>query len=345
MNTIQTVTGKKKIDELGIIDPHEHFFIDLRHQYSGPKGVYGIDGEHDKLTFENSGAVRRDCYLLKDNLLLDNLETAVREAGFFWKAGGQTVIEVTPPGVGRDIKKLCEVARRTGIDVVAATGTYTYDAIPAELADMDKRELAAYFVRELTKEIDGTSVRAGVIGEMGTSETIHPLEEKGLKAAALAHLETGAKIYVHLYPWGGQAQTVLDILERGGVSLENVCLCHLDVILDRDQLLMALDRGAYVEFDNFGKEFYIKKKSGTFAGGAFASDVERVRALKMLCAHGYRAQLLLSNDICLKNLLHQYGGWGYDHILHNIVPMMRSEEIGAEEIHAMVNLNPKQFLE
>ena len=59
---------------------------------------------------------------------------------------------------------------------------------------------------------------------------------------------------------------------------------------------------------------------------------------------GYLKQILLSCDLCLKNLMHKYGGWGYDHVLTNIVPMMQDEGITDEQINIMLKENPANWL-
>jgi len=53
---------------------------------------------------------------------------------------------------------------------------------------------------------------------------------------------------------------------------------------------------------------------------------------------------LLGCDVCLKCRLHRYGGWGYDHLLTNVVPAMRRLGIGAEEIDTMLGENPRKYL-
>ena len=95
---------------------------------------------------------------------------------------------------------------------------------------------------------------------------------------------------------------------------------------------------------NLSKEFFFEPQEGAFAGGPFATDVERVHKLKELIAEGYRDQLLLANDLCLKGSLHKYGGPGYDHAFRNFVPMMRMYGISEEDIHQLVYVNPKRFL-
>ena len=344
MKTIHTVNGAMEVKSLGLIAPHEHIFINITNQYPGKKDMYGIDGDNDKVGIENLGALRRNCYLIRDNLLLDDVDTAIHEAGYFKRAGGNTIVDLTPVGVGRDVHKLKEVADAAGINIIVGCGLYTHDAIPQQLEKMSVQQLSEHYIRELTEGIDSTDIKAGVIGEIGTSDVIYPVEERALRASAIAHKKTGAPIYIHTYPWGHAALEALDIIEEYGVDPSNICICHLDVQFDCEYMLSVLKRGAYLEFDNFGKEFYIIKNPGEFAGGAFASDIERVRMLMKLIEKGYEDKLLLANDVCLKILLHTFGGWGYDHVHVNIKQMMQSEGMSREMIEKLLEQNPMRFL-
>ena len=344
MDTIQTVNGPIRIADMGLTAPHEHIFIDISNQYPGKKDVYGINGDTDKVNIKNIGALRRDCYLIRDNLIMDDLDTAIYELGYFKRAGGQTMIDLTLEGIGRDVHKLKAVSDAAGINVITGCGLYTHDAIPSRFENMDVVELSEHFIRELTVGIDGTDIKAGVIGEIGTSKEIYPIEEKALRAAALAHKATGAPIYIHTYPWGDVANQAIDIIEEYGCPASAICILHLDVQFDLDYMTSVLQRGAFVEFDDFGKEFYIIKKPGEFAGGAFATDVERIHMLMQLAEMGYEKQILLATDICLKGLLHSYGGWGYDHIYTNIIPVMKNEGMDQALIDTFIYENPQRFL-
>ena len=99
-----------------------------------------------------------------------------------------------------------------------------------------------------------------------------------------------------------------------------------------------------VEFDDFGKEFYIDPEDRGFAGGVFARDIERVQVVKRLVDDGFAEQLLITNDICLKSMLRHYGGWGYDHILRHVVPMLRHEGVEQSTIDQLLVENPKRLL-
>ena len=105
-----------------------------------------------------------------------------------------------------------------------------------------------------------------------------------------------------------------------------------------------LRKGVYVEFDNFGKEYYIRREVRNSGYGLFVHDTQRVTSLKKLIDDGFLHQVLLSCDLCLKNLMHTYGGWGYDHVLTNIVPMMEDEGITTEQIQTMLVKNPADWL-
>ena len=71
---------------------------------------------------------------------------------------------------------------------------------------------------------------------------------------------------------------------------------------------------------------------------------DRVKFLKKIIDKGYLNRVLLSCDLCLKNLMHAYGGWGYDHVLVNIVPMMEDEGITEEQIETLLVKNPENWL-
>lgn len=218
------------------------------------------------------------------------------------------------------------------------------------MEDRSVEGIAEEMVNGITVGIDGTKIRAGVIGELGISEEMHPDEEKVLIAAAKAQAETGLPIQVHIFPWREEGFPLgleaLDILAGNGADLGKVAVDHVDVAftINIDYATEIARRGAWIEFDNFGHEFYLGKRDRKFIPRPFALDVQRIEALQKLVAKGYLNQILLSCDICHKTLLHRYGGWGYDHILTHIVPML--DELGglsSDQIRALVEENPRRF--
>lgn len=341
---VNSVCGELNRQQLGTVTTHEHVLLDLTAFYQALP-VPGVeDPATQKVEMWNLGILSRDCYALKDNLLLVNEQEQEKELTFFRDAGGNTVVDASLPGIGRDPAALRRIARNTGLNIIMGTGFYVGETHPAELATMTDRQVADLMVKELTEGADGTDIRAGYIGEIGISEIFDDKERKILRAAALAQKDTGVAINVHINPWTVNGLEAADILLDAGVSPDKICISHIDVENRQEYIYALLRKGVYVEFDNFGKEYYIRREVRNSGYGLFVHDTERVTLLKKMIDDGYLRQILLSCDVCLKNLLHTYGGWGYDHVLTNIVPMMEDEGITQEQIHTLLVENPADWL-
>lgn len=344
MQTVQSVCGPLSRKDLGTVTTHEHVLLDLTAFYQALP-VPGIeDPATQKVEMWNLGILSRDCYALKDNLLLTEEAVQAQELACFKQAGGNTVVDASLPGIGRDPAALKRVAEKTGLNIIMGTGFYVGQTHPEALSSMTDRQVADLMVKELTQGADGTNIRAGYIGEIGISEIFDDKERKVLRAAAIAQQDTGVAINVHINPWTTNGLEAADILLRAGVAPDRICISHIDVENREDYVFALLKKGVYVEFDNFGKEYYIRREVRNSGYGLFVHDTDRVTFLKKLIDHGYLRQILLSCDVCLKNLLHTYGGWGYDHILTNIVPMMEDEGITNEQIHRLLVENPADWL-
>jgi len=342
---VMTVLGPVNASQLGAVLPHEHLLIDLRNQYVEPidpeKRAFG----RSELSLANAGVLRRNPYALRSNLLLDNLSLACEELDPFMRLGGRTVVECTSLGIGRDPLGLKIIARNTNLHVVAGCGYYTADTHPAEMHSWAEDEIARRMLYDLTHGMDGTTVRAGVIGEVGTSWPVHPNELKCLRASAIAHKQTGVAVYVHCYPWGKGGLQAARLLLSEGVAAHKIVICHVDVEFDLVYIRQLLDLGVYVEFDNFGKEFYIDPPDRAFAGGVFARDIERAHVVARFINAGFLSQLLITNDICLKSMLHTFGGWGYDHLFAHVVPMLREVGVSDDQLHQLCVGNPAALLD
>ena len=339
---VTTVTGPITPEQLGVVTTHEHVLLDLTAFYQALP-VDGIDDPAtQKVEMWNLGILSRDCYALKDNLLLDSETLAVKELNYFKKAGGNTVVDASLPGIGRDPAALKRISEETGLNIIMGTGFYVGETHPEALSSMTERQIADLMVAELEVGVDG--VRAGYIGEIGISEIFDDKERRILRAAAMASIDTGAAINVHINPWTTNGLEAADILLKAGVAPEKICISHIDVENREEYILALLEKGVYVEFDNFGKEYYIRREVRNSGYGLFVHDTDRVALLKKLLDAGYGGQMLLSCDVCLKNLLHTYGGWGYDHVLTNIVPMMEEYGITNDQIHTLLVENPARWL-
>ncbi|MBO4978901.1 MAG: hypothetical protein J6D16_00675 [Clostridia bacterium] len=342
---IQTVLGRKNKNELGIVTPHEHIFIELTAFYEKRELRDCESPETAGVTMDKLGILNRDPYALRDNLIMNDYETQKKELLRFKAAGGATVVDATMPGIGRDPVMLRRISEATDLNVVMGTGYYVCSTHPEEIKHMSEQEIADRMVDEIENGAEGTDIRAGVIGEIGISEIFGEEERRVLRAAALAHKKTGVGVLVHINPWTQNGLEASDILLASGVSPKKIAISHVDVENNMDYIRALLARGVYIEFDNFGKEYYVDREARRSGYGLFVHDTDRVDCLKTLIGEGYAGQLLLSCDVCLKTCLRAFGGYGYDHVLVNIVPMMQDAGISDADIHRMLYENPLAFLD
>jgi len=349
---VTTVLGRINADKLGIVSAHEHLLVDVRNQFKSFTAASKNALAEEKVSLRNIAALRRNPMAVKDNLVMNDIGLAEEEASQFKKAGGDTMVDVTTNGLGRDVKALKAISRSVGINIVAGCGYYYHDTHPGDMGDRTVEDLKNEMLSDITIGIDGTDIKAGVIGELGMSEVMHPDERKILMAAAQVQALTGMGVQVHIFPWNRKGKyplglDVLDIMEENGADLHKVSINHVDVAMDikLDYCIEIVKRGAYTEFDNFGHEFYVNREDRKFLPGPFATDYQRVVVIKSLIDAGFLSNILISTDICHKCLLHKYGGWGYDHILNNIIPMMEDVGITHEQAMTMMKENAKKFLD
>jgi len=329
---------------LGVTSTHEHVYIDLSGFYH-EKEQTGYNGAADKVEISALGILNRDPYALRDNLLLADESEQLEELMYFKRAGGCSVVDATSVGINRNPEKLRRAAEKIGLNIVCGTGYYVGPTHGDWVKNADARELAKVMINEIRNGIEGTDVRAGVIGEIGVSEYFTESERKTLQAAALAYRETGAPVMAHINPWTEYGVEAARTLLDGGVKPGKLCVCHVDVENKKPYIDELLDMGVYVEFDNFGKEYYVDRSARRFGYGSFARDEARVALIAELISEGRLCQLLLSCDVCLKTLLHRYGGWGYDHVLTNIRPMLLEAGVTSEAIETMLVSNPARYLD
>lgn len=344
MKQINTFKGPMPLDKYKKILAHEHLIINLTHEAVAPVSEEDKKIFYSDIDMELLGTLRRNPYIVRTNLILDDEDAAIHEMKYVERHGVDLILDLTSHGIKRDMKKLKKISENINLDVVIGTGIFVHDSLDEKQSAMTADEMADLMIREIEVGIEDTGIKAGVIGEVGVSEKIYPVERESILAAAKTHRKTGLPIYLHTYPWSRAGLEAAELLIKNGVEPKYICICHIDVTFDHEYLKLMLERGLYIEFDNFGKEFYFEAQEGSFAGGPFATDVERVRMLKQLIEEGYAKQLIISNDVCLKASLHKYGGWGYDHIFQNIVPMMRQEKIDKDYIDLIALENPIRFL-
>jgi phosphotriesterase-related protein len=310
---VRTVLGDIAPADLGITAAHEHLWCDQR-LCRDP-------------TFPRP----------QNKMLLNDLEIVVDEVGWFTRAGGRAIVEVTVAGWKRDVGKLAEIARRTGIHVVATSGYYVESCHPAFVAEADIAELEDALVREMTEGADGTTIRPGLLKAATSRPLIEDVEERCTRAVARAHHRTGAAITTHtsggirFHIDGGNAgDQFLRIFEEEGVDPNRVIIGHCDENADVRQLASLMRQGAYVEFDVLGKSHWLL-------------DETRVDLVVELVDRGFANRLLLATDRNRVHELHVGGGPGYDHVLAHFVPRLKERGIDEPTLDLMLVRNPAEI--
>lgn len=296
-----TVLGPVALDDLGVTLPHEHLFLDLWKEF-GREGVF------------------------------NDVELAISEVQDYVAVGGATLVDVTPRDMGRNPTKLAEVARRTGLNIIMGTSYYRHPYVDRDWFDRHSvDEVAATLIEDLVVGADGTGVRAGIIGEVASErEWISATEERSFRAAARAHLATGATISTHAacFPAGIPQ---LDLLASEGVDERRVIIGHCDTVPDSDYHRAIARRGAWLEFDTI-------RRTNEFELGL------RVRFLAELAEAGHLDQLLLSHDICLRTHLQAYGGSGYSFVVREFIPRLAANGFSDADVRTLLIDNPRRAL-
>lgn len=331
---MRTVLGDIAPDDVGHVMFHEHVLFDIV-----PPGATG-DRQAD-IGMQDRWQIDYASNASPANAHQTDPDIAARELRCFGDDGGGLIVDQSVCGLARDPKGLAQAARASGVHVVAAAGSYTCAYLSPEDMTMDVDALTHRFTAEVTEGLDGTSIRAGLIGEMGCSWPIHPHERRALQAAARAACATGAALSVHPGRAPRACAEILDITEAEGLDPRRTVLCHMDrTHPDGDGIVSLLARGANVEWDFFGIE-----QSYYWMGEVeLPTDRDRVRMIRAFADAGYGDQILVSQDICTKTRLRRWGGHGYGHILRNVVPLMRQLHLEAPLIEQLLRVTPLRLL-
>jgi phosphotriesterase-related protein len=347
MPAVTTVTGPVPAEHLGVTTIHEHLLFDASWIHRPPADPSLWEISEAPLRMETLGWARKFGYDHRDNAERLDVDEAIEEIGFFKRAGGRTVVDQTPSwGLGRDPRALRAIARATGLNVVMGCGYYEERRHPASLRERGVEEIAAELIAELTIGVGETGVRAGIIGEIGTSERFTAEEEKVLRAAARAQAATGVALSIHHGVWGRHAPRALAIAKSEGADPRRTLICHVD--LDARCELAYYEEiaatGAYLGFDTFGQVEIYQYGGRQRPGRVYPTDYERAEKVAALVEAGYLRQIVLAQDLLTKVQLRRYGGYGFDHLLLSVVPMFRALGLDERQIQMLLVDNPARLL-
>ena len=273
---------------------------------------------------------------------LPSVEEAVREVRICVEAGVGTMVDAMPEG-GRDLEKLREVSRRTGIHIVAATGLHTekyyrhpflvtldpLQAVPAVTKKAVTRKeagdeaLARRFIDDVAA---GCGVIKAATGEEGMNARAHRLFE----SVARAHFETGAPIITHCEDGKGALQQV-EFFSTRGVPLNRVVLSHTDKVLDAGYHRSLLQSGVNLEYDQALRQ----------------TDGEQSTAvlLARMIGEGYLGQLMLGTDGARRSLWTTLGGSpGLAYLAGEYESVMQAHGVGPVERRSLFVENPARWL-
>lgn len=273
---------------------------------------------------------------------LDDVERSLNEVIELRDAGMDALVELTTIGIGRDPRGVAEIARRSGMNIVLATGIHREAHYPPDhwIHNVEPRRYVEWFVQDIRTGCDAadyatpnaqpTDIRAGVIKVGIGYWSISAFERRVLEAAAEAHGETGAPIVCHL-EMGTAAWEALELLKRAGVSHERVLLAHVDRNPDPGLHTELAAAGAYLGYDGMARTKYFP-------------DSMLLDCLVKVAEAGGAERLTLGGDVARRSSFHAYGGMpGLVYLPTRFVPRIR-DRAGSELVHTILVSNPARFL-
>jgi phosphotriesterase-related protein len=319
MPAVETVRGPVESAALGTTLMHEHVFVLTPDMLAN----YPEDWEEGTRVADAVGKLRRLAAL-----------------------GVRTIVDPTVVGLGRYIPRIQRVAEQVDLNIVVATGMYTYNDIPHRFHYVGPGTLMGgddplvdYFVQDITEGIAGTGVKAAFLKCAIDQPGLTPGVERVMRAVARAHRRTGVPITVHTDVHSQSGLVVQRVLGEEGVDLARVVMGHSGDSTDLDYLKRLADAGSLLGMDRFGIDLLLPFES-------------RVDTVARLCADGYAERMVLSHDASCyidwfpNNVLADAApNWHYEHIHGDVLPALRERGVTDDQIETMLVVNPRRYFE
>jgi phosphotriesterase-related protein len=336
------VLGAIAAEAAGVTLPHEHLLIDFKVMFVEPAAASDKGRAWEPVSLANLGWIRQNFNSNLDNLRLVDERVARDEILLFKQVGGQTVIDPTNRSLGRDPLALARIARATGLNVVMGAGYYVAAAHPPDMDARSADDLAREIVADVRAGAGDTGVRAGLIGEIGCTWPWTDNEKKVVRAAVAAQRETGAPLMIHPGRNPGAPMEIAEFVQREGGDLRRTIMCHIDrTIADVKAVIDLARTGMWLEYDLFGLETSYYPYQPSFD---MPNDGGRMAHVLALMEAGHTGQILLSHDIAYKHCLVAYGGYGYHHLLVNVVPRLRAKGVDDAGLRRLLVENPARAI-
>jgi phosphotriesterase-related protein len=306
---VRTVLGDIAPADMGVTYAHEHLVI--------------VGGKPVEISPD---------FLLAD---VDRLTAELLDAA---GAGLRTAVDAMPADCGRDPAKLAELSRRSGVQIVAATGLHKegfYGPWHWSLRATED-ELADLFVADIDVGIDAhdysgplvnrTPYRAGIVKIAGSQDGPSDRDVPIFRAAAAAHRRTGVPIHTHCEAGTGALEQIR-LLTDAGVPVDRISLSHVDKVQDRGYHRELLATGAYSVYDQ------------AFRWGDRANGT--LDLLEAAVADGRAGQVMLGMDAARQGYYRAFGGApGLSYLLTSFSDEMDARGIGPELRHRFFVDNP-----
>jgi len=303
-----TVSGPRPAAGLGVIDAHDHLFLD-------------------------SPALKGQAF--------SDVDRAIEEVRDGLASGIGTIVEMTPIGLGRRPDGMRAVADATGAKVIAASG-YHRDAHYPEghwVYRASVEMLAARISTDLTEGMHPAdwldpslpldAARAGAIKGGASYHHISRGERRRLEAVAGASAATGTAILVHSEV-GTAAHEIVDLLEAAGARPDRIALAHLDRNPDAELHAEIAARGVTLEYDTIGRTKY-------------HPDSTVLDLIEAVAAAGHLDRIILGLDLGRRDYLRAYdGGPGLRYLMTTFAPRLR-RRLGEDAARRILETNPARL--
>jgi phosphotriesterase-related protein len=322
---VETVTGPVDVEDLGRTLVHEHMIT--------RDEAVAAQWPHVRPTAPNPDDPEPD----------DLLTPALDCARAVLEHGVRTICEPTVMFTGRDVAFSRTVAERTGIQLIAATGIYTYDHLPVFFVSRDPDAIAELFIHDITEGIQDTAIKAAFLKCAADQPGLTPNIEKVHRAAARASMATGAPIMAHSRPASETGPRQIDLFEEEGVDLSKVQIAHTGDTDDLDYIERVLERGVWIGMDRFGLDIFLPME-------------RRLPTITALLERGYADRMFLSQDYCAT--LDWYSaaamlqmqaagaarGWSMTLLFEEVIPALREAGMTDDQLDTMLVENPRRWL-
>jgi phosphotriesterase-related protein len=260
--------------------------------------------------------------------------------------GVDTIVDLTVMGLGRFVPRIQRVAAQTELNIIVATGIYTYNDLPfffhfrgPGTVFGGPEIIADMFVRDIEKGIADTGVKAGILKCATDALGLTPGVERILRATAQAHRRTGTPISTHTHARKRVGLDQQRVFREEGVDLSRVVIGHSGDTTDLGYLEELIGNGSYIGMDRFGID-------------SILSFEDRVNTVAQMCSRGHAGQMVLSHDAACFNhwlpegpIAEALPRWNYLHIHNDVIPALKKAGVTEEHLHTMLVENPRKFFE